>query len=162
MLNFRILNALQIFSDNFQLQNGSQAVFTKKSFGLFIQDIDPRLFQGETFNALLGSVYDVSRSNMSIDPAGLITTMKAATNATAYVQVPTEAIESSSQNLTRISFGVFVLSSLFQSYSLEATNLTLAPLVLYVGINSSSATSNTTIDISFKVKLKRNHFIFII
>ena len=117
-------------------------LFAFQTYALQAQDIDPRSFQGQTFNVDLGSVEEAMSISATINDSQITTSalvMDAVTNGTAAVQVPQSLLSNvSSRDSTssnqRLSHTVFLTDILFQT---EDPNTTIGSIIVGVQLNST-------------------------
>ena len=124
---YRVLDNLAMFSDLLDLSTSSNdseqdgVVFGFDTYALQLQDIDPDLFNGQTFSVNLGSVEDALQSEGDLGDS-LVTSemvMDILVMSTASVYLPDSFFSNSepldSLNTLRLSYSVFLTDILFQS-----------------------------------------------
>lgn len=134
-----------MFSDSLDLVGNfseDKVVYGFDTFALQLQDIDPNLFNGQTFSVNLGSVEDAIESNDGIQDFLKTSEMvitKVLGNTTASIQLPNNFLDSAQEctdtsmldqpmDQLRLSYFVFLTDILFQSQN--QTRLDIGSIVV--------------------------------
>ena len=126
----------------------SKELFTRENFALQVQEIDPALFAGETFNVDLGTVEEAMNTSGNINPQALLTRMNPLSNATGSLSVSERAVTGSRNSSVRLGYSVFVSSSLFPT---ESPNTTVASIILNLRLSNYNTSTKETINDLFNV-----------
>ena len=153
---YRLLDSLTSFTDNLAIPNSTTVTFTRKTYALQMNDINPSNFQGQTLSVNLGSVQEAMSSSSNIREESIETSSgnKAYQNRTASVQVPESVFRDLGQRngQQRLSYSVFVRDTLFQSSDENQSNLTVGSIIVAVRVNGTSRDGNlsTPITVTFQ------------
>ena len=153
---YRLLDSLTSFTDNLAIPNSTTVTFTRKTYALRMNDINPNNFQGQTLSVNLGSVQEAMSISSNIREESIETSSgnKAYQNRTASVQVPESVFRDLGQTngQQRLSYSVFVRDTLFQSSDKNQSNLTVGSIIVAVRVNGTSRDGNlsTPITVTFQ------------
>ena len=159
---FRVLDSLARFSDLLDLSasgNASEVIFGFDTYALQLQDVDPDLFNGQTFTVNLGSVEDALQSNgnlgASLNTSEMVMNILV-NHTTSSVKLPENfftgsmngSIEngSNSTNELRLSYTVFLTDILFQSPNQSSVDIGS----IVVSTRLSSEIELNPIEVSFR------------
>ena len=150
---YRLLDSLTSFTDNLAIPNSTTVTFTRKTYALRINDINPNNFQGQTLSVDLGSVQQAMSINSNIRETAIQTiegNKVLLNNRTASVQVPASVFQDLGQSdvQQRLSYAVFVRDTLFQSSDENQSNLTVGSIIVAVRVNGSTASGNLSTPIN--------------
>ena len=123
----------------------STTIFGLDTYALQLQDIDPDIFNGQTFSVNLGSVEDAIKLKGDIQD-GLMTSeevMKILQNSTASLQLPDNFLQGCSDmyldiRQLRLSYSVFLTDILFQS---QANRSAIGSIVVATHLGYADNTS---------------------
>ena len=153
---YRLLDSLTNFTDKLAIPNSTTVTFTRKTYALRMNDINPSNFQGQTLSVDLGSVQEAMSSSSNIREEAIETFSgnKAYQNRTASVQVPESVFQDLGQRngQQRLSYSVFVRDTLFQSSDDNQSNLTVGSIIVAVRVNGTTRDGNlsTPITVTFQ------------
>lgn len=173
-LLFRVLESLERFQDSVILSENdttNQTTFSRETFAIQIQNIDPKTYRGHSFSVDLGSVEDALNITEQIPEESLITSetlMEALTTATASVLLPEDLLnnENSCNNETslafastprRLSHSLFLSDVLFQSE--EQNQLMLGSII--ISARTRCIGTNTTLNSPVTVNFRTNSMVYV-
>ena len=147
----RILNSLTRFSDEVVInstEDKQRLTVAKENYALQVQEIDPSLFAGDSFNVDLGTVEEAMNTSGNIDPQALLTLLSPLSNATGSLSVSERVVADCNSSNVRLGYSVFVSSSLFPT---ESVNTTVASIILNLRLRNFNACKKEIIDDLFNV-----------
>ena len=165
----RVLDSLEMFQDKVILTNDEndtlqERVFAFETFALQLQEVDPEMYQAQTFTVNLGSIEDISNVSGRIPDNSLMiqdTLMEILSNTTASVQLPDDLLdhfdcneintsEANTTSTRRLSYSIFLSNALFQSTETDEYELGSVIVAVRMNLNCSNGTSlNATITATF-------------
>ena len=168
----RLLESLEQFQDSVVLASDNSTenatnTFAFKTFAIQIEEIDPQMYEGQSFSMNLGSVLDTMNIDGNIPADSLIisdTSGGISTNNTAVIRLPEQLFKdlshcippSSSQ--ARVSYSVFLSDVLFQNE--DQMHLALGSIIVAARLKCDNTTTfllNNPIEVSFQINRMVNH-----
>ena len=137
---YRLLESLANFLDRVEIGSSENAtVFSHRTFTLYIQNINPLSFKGETFVINLDSIEKGMNITGGIDDFTTMTVeneFETSSNATATIYISEELVDycSSGSQPQRLSYSIFLLDTFF--HPKNSTNQ-LASLIIGARITCS-------------------------
>jgi hypothetical protein len=137
------------------LDNISSVIGLDK-YALQLQDVDPSLFNGQTFAINLGSVEDAIGHNGAIEDGLLISekVMELFQNSTASVQLPSNFLGSTAECAMdmrpRLSHSVFLTDVLFQSPQTRSRDVGIGSIIVTVRLSCVQNSSTNPFRVTFR------------
>ena len=171
-----MLESLEQFQDKVVLapENSTEnatSTFAFKTFAIQIEEIDPQMYQGQSFSVNLGSVQDTMNITEKIPADRLKTTdttrgisttdntKRTSNSSTASIQLPenlfnelSHCIPTSSSAQARVSYSVFLSDILFQNE--DQKHLELGSIIVAARLQCDTNTTinlKTPIEVSFQI-----------
>ena len=175
-LLIRVLESLEQFQDKVVLvpENSTENAmntFAFKTFAIQIEEIDPQMYQGQSFSVDLGSVQDtmnitgknptdkLKTTDTTRGISTTDTTKRTSNSSTASIQLPehlfadlSHCIPSSSSAQARVSYSVFLSDILFQNE--DQKHLELGSIIVAARLQcdtNTTITLNNPIEVSFQI-----------
>ena len=170
-----MLESLEQFQDKVVLTSENSTenatnTFAFKTFAIQIEEIDPQMYQGQSFSVDLGSVQETMEIVGKIPTDSLITsdtTRRIPTSNTASIQLSEHLFEDSSScnppsssALARVSYSVFLSDVLFQNENQK--HLQLGSIIVAARLQCDTNTTvllKNPIEVSFQINTMVNQYI---